>query len=111
MTEHLPQLLRASLWGVAEVGPGRAVPNEGSSQAGRLWAQLARGLSVEVGVGPGSWVCLMCVSSHMGQTGWISPVQNSAETKPQTARGSARETPQSQGSMGPAGVGGTVKDL
>ena len=51
MTEHLPQLLRASLWGVAGVGPGRAVPNQGSSQAGRLWAQWARGAECRGGCG------------------------------------------------------------
>lgn len=61
-------------------------------------------------VGPGSWVCPMGMSSHVGQTGWTSPVQNSVETKPRAARGSARETPQVSGFHGPAGVGGTVKD-
>lgn len=47
----------------------------------------------------------------MGQTGWTSLVQNSAETKPRAVRGSTRETPQVSGIHGPAGIGGTVKDL
>lgn len=78
-------------------GAWRPWGQEGCAQAGQSPEGSGAGGSRWVWV-PGSWVCPMSMSSHMGQTGWTSLVQNSAETKPGRG-GSHQGDPSGRGVM------------
>lgn len=81
------------------------MPNEGSFQAGRLWAQWARGLSVEVGVGPGSWVCLVCEFTHGTDRLDLSSTEQCGDKAPDS-KGLRQGDPSVSGFHGPCGSWG-----